>query len=369
MGFNLKSLFPVLAGAGAGAVSNSFSALQPFSAALSAGAGALANRKNPIGGAFQGFAGGGAGAGLAGGIKSAFSSGTGSLFDKFSSGVGSAIKGYGGSIPGFGGIGTSNPTGAFAKMFGGGGAAPGANVRPFTAPSLSSPLSFSTPGSKVANTPAGVGGASVAGSMDPMSMFKNMMPGMAVAGLGSALVPTPKAPDYSGVRNDLMSRFDAAGANNAPALKEYLDTLSAPIGGSAEAGMANARLINDRQKADALKQIQEQFRANNGNLMGNSAYNDAVTKSNAAYDQNYAANAAQLQFEYDNMQKQQKMAAAQALAGLNDTQLQYYATLANLDIQSIQEKFQLDAGRAQALKDIATQAGSLLMEKAVGGAA
>lgn len=171
-----------------------------------------------------------------------------------------------------------------------------------------------------------------------------------------------------GVKNDLMNRIQTGGNPEArgAAMKQYLSTVQAPEGGSAEAGLANARLINDRQKADAQKALEQQFRANNGNIMGNSAYNDALTKSNSTYDQNYAAQAAQLQFEYDNQQKAQKLAAANALQGMDDTQLQYYAGLAGLDIMQIQEKTGMDVASANAIKQIAQTAGELMMQKSMG---
>lgn len=405
MGFNLKSLFPYLAGAGASGVASQFSALSPFSAAIGAGAGALTDQKNPLGGAAAGFAGGGVGSTLAGGFKNLITpGGTGGALDKFGSGAMGGLQSFGNSIPGFGGVGTSNPTGALAKFFSGNGGASNAPAfssangftlgaddgtrysntsnqiqGPFSLASTHTPtglqftatpgaVSPSTPASQLLNTASGTGGSTPTSAMSPMSMFKGLIPGAAVAGIGSLLAPKVQAPDYSGVKNDLLNRINSGGnpeARNA-AMQQYMSTVQAPEGASAEAGVANARLINDRQKADALKQIQQQFSANNGSLNGNSAYNDAVTKSNAAYDQNYAAQAAQLQFEYDNQQKQQKMAAANALSGMDDTQLQYYAGLANLDVMQIQEKTGMDVASANAIKQIAQTAGELLMQKGLG---
>lgn len=395
----LKNLLPYIAGAGASGVSSQFSALAPFSAAIGAGAGALANKKNPLAGAAQGFAGGGVGTTLAGGVKGLFSGGSGGALDKFGSGAMSGLKSFGNSVPGFGGVGTSNPTGALAKFFagpssfsrnsgmptsfnaggsfpspvGGGGFTPpsfGAggggtsNTTPYKAPAFLS----NTPASNFMSTDSGTGGNTPPGSMNTMDMFKSMAPGLAVAGIGSALAPQVEAPDYSGVKNDLMQRIQQGGnpEARAAAMSQFMSTVNAPEGGSAEAGLANARLINDRQKADALKQIQEQFSANNGSIMGNSAYNDAVTKSNSTYDQNYAAQAAQLQFQYDQQQKQNKMAAANALQGMDDTQLQYFAGLAGLDVMQIQEKTGMDVASANAIKQIAQTAGELMMQKGLG---
>lgn len=385
MGFNLKSLFPYLAGAAGSGVASQFSALQPFSAAIGAGAGALTNKKNPLAGAAQGFAGGGVGSSLAGGLKNLVTPGEGGALSKFGSGAMSGIKSFGGSIPGFGGVGTDNPTGALAKFFSGGGSGgsaapagfsignqsplPASNTAPYKMPNFSAASTLpSIGGTSLVNSPAGSASGSATGAMNPMSMFKNIIPGLAVAGAGSLLAPKVEAPDYSGVKNDLMNRIQSGGSPEArsAAMQQYLSTVQAPEGASAEAGVANARLINDRQKEDAVRQIQQQFSANNGNTTGNSAYNDAVTKSNAAYDQNYAAQAAQLQFEYDNQQKAQKLAAANALQGMDDTQLQYYAGLAGLDVMQIQEKTGMDVASAQAIKSIAQTAGELMMQKSLG---
>lgn len=385
MSFNLKSLFPYLAGAGASGLSSQFSALSPFSAAIGAGAGALTNRKNPLAGAAQGFAGGGVGSTLAGGVKGLFSGGSGGALDNFGSGAMSGLKSFGSSIPGFGGIGTDNPTGALAKFFSaGGGGNPGtySSTNGFTlgaddgtrysntSNQIQPPTftgnspSLNTPASNLISTASGTGGSTPTGSINPMNMFKSLIPGAAVAGIGSLLAPEVQAPDYSGVKADLTSRIQ--GSQNPAAVKQYMDTLSSPNGASAEAGVANAKLINDRQRADAIRGLQQQFSANNGSLTGNSAYNDALAKTNAQYDQNYSAQAAQTQFQYDQQQQQQKMAAANALQGMDDTQLQYYAGLANLDVMQIQEKTGMDVASAQAIKNIASTAGQLLMEKSLG---
>lgn len=376
MGFNLKSLFPILAGAGASGIASQFSALSPFSAALGAGAGALTNKKSPLTGALQGFAGGGVGSALAGGLKNSFSDSTGGLLDKFGSGAMSGLQSFGGSIPGFGGIGTSNPTGALAKFFAPSQDSVLKNGTQFYKPNAlgtgydrtSAPMPISTPRSNFMPTASGTGGTTPTGSFGAMDMFKSLIPGAALAGVGSLLAPKVDAPDYSGVKNDLISRIQSGGNPQArqAAMDQYMGTLNAPSGASAEAGVANARLINERQKEAARKQIMDQFSANNGSTTGNSAYNDAITKSDSAYDQNYAANAGQLQFQYDTQQQAQKQAAANALAGMDDTQLQYYASLANLDVMQIQEKTGMDVASANAIKSIAATAGELLMQKSLG---
>lgn len=406
-----SSFAPYLAGAVGSGVANQFSALSPFSAAIGAGAGALTNSNNRLAGAAQGFAGGGVGSAVAGGVKGAFGGNGGN----FGSGAMNGLQQFGSSIPGFGGIGTNNPTGAFAKFFSPNSGQSAAGFSPSSGagssfntnlPNSGTPLSnafpmtgagFAGPSTGVSTgatgapaggfggglstgTTAGFGSGSSAStggfgsaaaasngnSTNPMDMFKKMLPGIGVAGLGSLLAPTPAAPDYSGVKNNLTQQGQQAFASQQPAMDQYLKTLSQTPGASAESGVANARLIADRQKQEAARQIQQQFAANNGDTTGNSAYNEALTKSNSYYDQNYAAQAAQTQFEYDQAQKTQQTAAAQALQGMSNEQLQYYASLANLDVQSIQDKFNLDAGSAQSLKNIAAQAGGFMMQSSLG---
>lgn len=390
MGFNLKSIFPYLAGAAGSGVASQFSALSPFSAAIGAGAGALANSKNRLAGAAQGFAGGGVGSTLAGGVKGLFNGTAGSsALDNFGSGAMSGLKSFGGSIPGFGGVGTDNPTGALAKFFSPGSnsssAAPGgfsignqspspaSNTAPYKMPSFNSmpspSFSASTPSSNLMNTSSGFGGSTPTGSMNTMDMFKSLVPGAAVAGIGSLLAPKVEAPDYSGVMDQFKNQIQTGGNPEArqAAMNQYLGTLGTPDGASGESAVANARLINERQKADAVKQIQDQFSANNGSLTGNSAYDAAITKSNAAYDQNYAAQAAQAQYQADQAQQQNKLAAANALAGMDQTQLQYYAGLAGLSIEQIQEKTGMDVASANAIKNIAATAGEMMMQKSLMG--
>jgi len=374
-----KSIFPYLAGAGASGVASQFSALSPFQAAIGAGAGALSNSKNRLAGALQGFAGGGVGSSLAGGVKNMFTGQGSNMFDKFGSGAMSGLKSFGGSIPGFGGVGTSNPTGAFAKFFSGGGGSSDPNsvlkngtqyYKPNAAGTGYDRTSVALPSASNSFTPtaSGMGGSTPAGAMRPMDMFKNMVPGMAVAGLGSMLAPKVDAPDYSGIKNDLMNKMQAGGnpEARAAAMKYYLDTVGAPTGASAEAGVANAKLINDRQRAQAIKDLQQQFSANNGSLNGNSAYNEALAKTNAYYDQNYASQAAETQFRYDQQQQINKQAAAQALQGMDDSQLKFYASLADLDIMQIQEKLGIDVESANSIKTLAGVAGSLMMQKGLG---
>lgn len=394
-----KSLLPYAAGALGSGVSSQFSALAPFSAAIGAGAGALSDLKNPLGGAAAGFAGGGVGSTLAGGVKGLFNGGSGGALNNFGSGAFSGLQSYGNSIPGFGGIGTSNPTGMFAKFFSPSGGSPnGVNLNNSTNFAMSpngggvgsslagfggggggnpSPTGSLYPSSggntglgfnlgSLNNTTSNAGTTPAASGMSPMNMFKNMIPGLAVSGIGGLIGGNTKAPDYSGLISQLEAQNTAGTPDRQAAEAQYLSTINAPTGASAESGVANAKLINDRQKAQAVKELQDQFTANNGSLTGNSAYNDALAKTNAQYDQNYSAQAAQTQFQYDNQQQQNKLAAADALSKMDATQQQFMASIAGLSAQQISDKYNVDAGHAQAIANIASQAGAFMMQKSLG---
>lgn len=111
--FNWKS-----SGLGAltGAVSSAIPGVRNFSPLLSAGAGALANKTNRVQGTLEGFGGGLAGSTAMGGLQNALGTSGGSALSKFSTGSGNNWRQYLGAIPGMGGFGTSNPTGALAKF-------------------------------------------------------------------------------------------------------------------------------------------------------------------------------------------------------------------------------------------------------------
>lgn len=372
-----SSFAPYIAGAVGSGVANQFSALAPFSAAIGTGAGALTNSNNRLAGAAQGFAGGGLGSALAGGVGGMFNGSGGN----FGSGAIQGLQTYGNSIPGLGGVGTSNPTGALAKFFsgspsGGSSVSSGTSIMdssPYS-PSNASPLAGF--GSAINDNGIGLGSGggtptpasslapAAAGGKNPLGMFGSILPGAALALGGGLLAPSVKAPDYSGIQAQFQDQIN--NSINPAAAAEYNSVLSTPNGASAENDVANAKLINDRQKAAADKEITDQFSANNGSTTGNSAYNSAITKSDAAYDANYAAQAAQSQYQASQLQGQQKLAAAQALQGMNDTQLQAYAQMDSLSVQQIQDKFALDQATAASVKQIAATAGQLMMEKGLG---
>jgi hypothetical protein len=230
------------------------------------------------------------------------------------------------------------------------------NSSKLSLPSLSTTGATGDAASSFASTP--VSGAPVTKS----GLFGNNGAGKALAGLGvsalSSFANPVKAADYSSVTNPLKERINNPSANSQAATNQYLSTLNAANGSSAESGLANAKLISDRQRADNLRSINQQFAAASpGNDYTNSsAYQTAVQKMNSEMDQNYSSQAAQLQYEYDTQQQTQKAAAASALAEMDQAQIQSLANLANLDVYTIAEQTGYDVASAKALQELATQA-------------
>lgn len=387
MGSNfLKKAMPYLAGAVGGGVANQFSALKPFSAAISAGAGSLANKNNRIGGALQGFAGGGVGSAIGGGLGSKAGFGAGAM---------EGLKTYGSSIPGFKGIGTSAPVGAMAKFLTPQsiqnpsiphtsvatptgstriGMGQGFNRSQTGVNDLIQTPQFAATGA--AGTPASVMTKSIVPPANSGSgtgdIFKNFNVGQLGAGAGISMMgdmfaKDVPASDFSSVTNPLRERINNPSPNAQAAMDTYLKTMNQPMGGSAESGIANARLISDRQRAENARNLTQQFQAaGGGNIADNTAYQTAMQKMNAEMDQNYAAQAAQTQFQYDTMQRQQQMAAAQAIQGMDEAQIQSLANLAQYDIYTIAEQTGYDLQKAQAIKDLASQVGGYVMQNAMG---
>jgi hypothetical protein len=392
-----KKILPYAAGALTGGVSNQFSALKPFSAALSAGAGALANKDNRLQGALQGFVGGGAGSALGAGLSGFFGKQGTNAVSNFGNNAWSGLQSYGSSIPGMKGVGTANPTGALAKFFSPAAQTPSSSMtsgiqnKSLVPGRSTSPLLATSLGAerRAASLPTSLSGFSAglpstasatptvfqqasnimpqaAGKVNPMEAFKNVIPGAAISMLGGIMSPGPtSSPDYSGIASDLRSQIE-----NNPYQKQaadyYTGVLGTPNGQSGLDSIALQVKALEDQRTEALRQNEFQFAGNmNGNYVGNSDYQRAVAKINQGYDTTLTALRAQAQIEQDRLQTANKQAAANALAGLSSQQLSYYAGLAGLSIQQLQEQFQLDAGRAQALKDLATNAGDLVNQQLI----
>lgn len=370
-GFFKKAL-PYAAGAVAGGVSNQFSALQPFSAAISAGAGALTNSKNRLGGALQGFAGGGIGSAIAGGLSSK----TG-----FGGGAWEGLKGYGGSIPGFGGIGTSNPTGVFSKFFTPQTAGASMSKMPNGASGMVSTgrrASFvDAPWKPSISTPSFNSGAPAASGMtktiqDSVSQLPGgktnwgqFAGGLALPAVASALTPDVKASDFSPVTGPLKEQI--MNSKNPDALAFYKQQLAAnPV--DSTPGLAVDKRAHDKQLAETLRSFDQQWQAAMGGQdpSNNSEYQKQRMKIMSDAEANWTANQSQFQFQYDQLQKQQQYAAAAALQGMDDSQLSALASLAQYDIYQIAQQTGMDIASSEQIQQLAATAGSLLMQKSLG---
>ena len=382
----LKKLAPYAAGALGSGIANQFSALKPFSAAIGAGAGALTNKDNRLQGAFEGFAGGGAGSAIGGGLMGMFGKQGGGAMSNAGAGAWQGLQDYGSSIPGMKGIGTQNPQGAFAKMFSPAQQTPasgmqgGIQTKGVTG-SMGDPmrnklqdyLKTNVPGTAdmgiTVSKPQSAFGAGFMppptppAGKSPMDVFKGMLPGMAVAGAGNLLSPGPsESPDYSGIQSQLKQQIDT---NPAMLAAQGYNTNIINGGGIQDAAdtIALQTKAIDDQRREALRQNEFQFNAAmGGNYVGNSDYQRAVANINRDYDTTKTAMLAQSSAQTERLNMANKAAASQALAGLGEQQIGYYASLAGLSLQQLQEQFQLDAGRAQSLADIAKYAGEMMMQ-------
>lgn len=420
-----KKYAPALVGAAAGGLTSGMPNASKYSAALSTGAGALtgAATKQKIGSsALQGFLGGGAGSMLTQGAKGAMNGGSGNVFDAFSSGSGQGWRGYMGSIPGMGGFGTSNPTGALAKFTtakGSNGTLPntgasksavagfntaqpysmkagmqaatgadnatftpvssapgfmvngqGANLMPSTAGSIATSGAGASgmPVSKIANNP--VAGATNMTQPSGGNVFQKAMPGLLTSMAGGMFAGDVAAPDFSAQTNALKQAA-TDGANpeaRALGMGQLRTVLNAQTGASAEGGLANTKLISDRQRTEALKQNAERFKMAmpGADYTQSSDYQRSVQEINNLYDQNYQAQAAQLQYQYDQALRQEKITAMQTALGLDNTQMSYLQSIASLELEQIIAQTGLDYESAAQLKELFSTTGAAMMESSLG---
>ena len=383
LGSFFKKATPYLAGAAAGGVSNMFGATRPYSAAISAGAGALTD-KNRLAGAAKGFAGGGVGSALGGSLQG-MSSGTGA-----GAGAMTGLKTYGNSIPGFGGIGTSNPTGMAAKFltpqsiqnpsatsaFNGGSASAlsrSTRMAPANANTVTGVMSQFGGGAKPAapSTPSGglkmpnlLGGTQ--GTGGGMNMGQ-MAAGLALPMAVSAFQPKVKPSDFSPVTEPLKEQINAT-YDNSPAKQFYGAELANTQGVDSTNGLAVDKMAHDKQVADTLRSFDQQWQGAMGGQdpSNNSEYQKQRMKILQDAESAWTANQSQFQFQYDQAQKQQKFAAAAALQGMDESQLTALAGLAQYDAYTISQKTGMDIAQAEQIQQLATTAGTIIMSNAAG---
>lgn len=405
MGGFLKKALPYAAGALAGGVMGSFAKTAPYAAAGSAAAGALANKKNRAAGALQGFAGGGVGSAIGGGLQSKTGFGGGAM---------QGLKSFGNSIPGFGGVGTSNPTGMFAKFFTpqsiqnpntlsvfnkGASSAMASNTAPgmsatgnrasfvdapwqpsIKAPTFSSPAAAGTPTgvlSQAGSTATGLpkknlidsifAGGQQGGGKPGGTNWMGAAAGAALPMVVGAMTPDVKAPDLSSISNPLREQVNTTYANS-PAKAFYSQQINNPIGVDSTNGLAVAKLAHDKQLDANLRSFDQQWKASMGgqDMTNNSEYQNQRQKMIQDAEANWTAQQAQMQFQYDQAQQAQKYAAAAALQGMDDAQLNALAGLAQYDLTTIMAQFQMDATSAQQIQELAATASSLIMQKSLG---
>ena len=97
-----------------------------------------------------------------------------------------------------------------------------------------------------------------------------------------------------------------------------------------------------------------------------SDYQRAVREINSLYDQNYQAQAAQVQYQYDQALRQEKLTAMQTALGLDETQMQYLQGVASLEIEQIMAETELSYAEAAQLKQLFGDVGSAMIEGSLG---
>jgi hypothetical protein len=403
MGFNFKNWGKsLLAGAAGGALSSQFSALKPFQAAISAGAGALANKDNRLAGALQGFAGGGLGSSALSGIKNSWGNTSGSALDNFMSGAKTGGTGYVGSIPGFGGFGTSNPTGVFSKMlapkttdvFKSSASNPysiagsGAGIASNMAGSTAKPAAMTNPSGfnydQFANqlqstgiskpTTSGGGGALsrfLGGSSDGANNtnFGRIAAGAGVASLGNLFAPQVEVPDYGSLPGVQAYKAAVEGGGADPEARalgmgELRNILNNQIGATPQA-------VQDAEQRSAMLQYEKDRQAAINNwkavrpgidIANDSDFQKYMTDFDARYTADRMANETSRNWQYYQQQQQQRLAAMQTALNLNAEQMTYLQSLAQLEIDQIMAQTDLTAGEAAQVKELFGTIGEAVME-------
>lgn len=415
MGFDFGSF---LGGAGGGLVSNLIPGLKQFSPAISAGIGALANKDNRLGGAMQGFAGGGLGQSLGSGISQGIGGLTkpGGTFGKAMSGFGAGAqagaKNYMNAIPGMGGTFSgagvdAGPQGALAKFFGGMGsgkrqpAAPqkvsGGGTNPFSiskevgtqnlnpyqqASSNMGVAPTPTPGSvpSVQNASAGTGPGVLskifgqAGATTPekqssmMDQFKKAAIGTGIAGIGDMFAPKVETPNVAGIGQDLQARMQAGELGDPVAKKagmqELLATLGRPMG---EVPMSAFNLGDSKSDEAKIKALQNYTNHWKNIRPGADFSNDAEFQRGyqeivQEYDNNRIMERDQQQFQYDQQQRQEKYNYMVQALNIDQAQMEQYIALADLEVNQLMMEYGISAQEATEFKSLFADFGQNISE-------
>jgi len=384
-GIRYKSLASFGAGAGAGALANLLPGklgkfTKSISPLLSAGAGALANQKGqPFKGALQGFTGGGAGSALLGGGQAAIQGlrqpgGTfGKAFSNFGTGAKDAGLGYAGAIPGFGGVGTDQPTGKLAQWLQGTGAAGGGGkyqggssggsavgTSATELAGVDSPLQAATQAATQA-APIDAGGGGI------FDQFKKSLPGLATTQIGNLFAPEVQVPDIGGIGSDLQSQLQAGTLGDPVAKGLGMDELSRVLGEDIGAVPSNAFDLgdtnNEEAKQKALSNYVNQWKGiRPGADFSNDpefvrGYNDIQKQ----YDDQRTMQRDQQQFQYNQQQLAQKYNYMVQALGIDQSQMQQYVNLAQLEINQLMLEYGLSVGEAQQFKQLFGDLGQIMM--------
>ena len=355
-GIRYKSLASYGAGAGGGALASMIPALKPFAPLISAGAGALANRKGqPLQGALQGFTGGGAGSTLLSGGKAAIGGLTdaGGTFGKALSSFGSGAKqgaiDYGRAIPGFGVNATTGVKGKGAQLldrFNIGGAPTGGGAAPS------------------AGTTAVEGGV-LNKDKDKKGFVQNILdqfgkaaPGILTAGAGELFAPKVSVPDFSGYGEDLQAKIQS-GEIGEPIAKELgmaelKRVLGEDLGAVPSTAFELGDIENRAAKQEALTNYVNHFKSirPGADFSNDPEFQRGYAEIEEQYDRVRAAQRDATSFQYTQQQLQQKYNYMVQALGIDQYQMQQYIQLAQLGVDELMAQFELDAGEAEAFRSM-----------------
>lgn len=399
-GIRYKSLASLGAGAGAGALSNILGGMLPgkfgsfikgASPVISAGAGALANRKGqPFKGALQGFAGGGLGgsvlSGLGGALQGGSSSAPGGVFGKALKGFGSGAyesgRNYLSEIPGMGGFGGApGPIGKgtkFLSNFLGGsptaaqtltkGQIAGSSGAGFDEYGLGESLiPGNIPAAPAIGPPEGPGSLKTGSSL--FDKFKGgfsglgenlgkALPGLATAQLGNLFAPKVQTPDIAGIGRDLQEQLRSGTLGDPEArglgMTELRRILGEDIGTPPENSFALGDLDNQEAKQQALSNYVNQWKSirPGADFSNDPEFLRGYNEIQERYDRVRSAQRDEKTFAYTQQQLQSKYNTMVQALNLDQTQMQQYIQLAQLEIDQLMLEYGLSVGEAQQFKQM-----------------
>ena len=390
-GIRYKSLASYGAGAGGNALSNIVGGflgnkggilgkfgnmVKGASPLISAGAGALANRKgNPWQGAMQGFAGGGAGSGIMGGLAGGIRglSQPGGTFGKALQGfkdIGSNVMlNYAGEVPGFKGVGTSSPEGAFAKFFkGSGGDMKDIATKTLTSQRGGQPQGPAGPlGPAGSNMPASVEPAVVNETLKPkggdgniitniMDSFSKAAPGLLTAQMGQSMAPEVNTPDFGGITDDLRSQMQTGGNPMAKdmGMDELTRGLTTPMGTPPDTAFTAGDMEAQKQLTDKLNTFDNYWKSQRpgADFQNDSEFQAQRQKIINEHSAERTAARDELSFQYNQQQLQQKYQYMTQALNIDQAQMQQYVQLAQMDINQMMLEYGIDVQTATDFKQM-----------------